>query len=109
MLAEFDFKECAPPPHRSTHEVRVVMREAIPRYLTQQLPPGTIHYDANVTDVAATSTGVALYQCICAVHAALALPGTVGLCTECARHACKGWLLSVQASILLPAMRQVQR
>ena len=60
MLVEFNFNECAPPPHRSTHEVRVVMREAIPRHLTQQLPPGTIHYDANVTDVKADATGAAL-------------------------------------------------
>ena len=70
MLAEFKFSECAPPPYRSTHEVRVVMREAIPRHLQQQLPPGTVHYDANVTDVSANSTGD-LPSSTCAVHATL--------------------------------------
>lgn len=33
------------------------MREAIPRVLTKQLPPGTIHFDAGAVDVTANSTG----------------------------------------------------
>lgn len=33
------------------------MREAIPRLLTKQLPPGAVHYNAGVTDVAATPSG----------------------------------------------------
>ena len=59
---EFKFSECTPPPHRSTHEVRVVMREAIPRHLAKQLPPGTIHYNANVIDVSASSTGKVVFE-----------------------------------------------
>lgn len=57
--AIFSFKitDCTPPAHRSEHEMRVIMREAIPRYLTQQLPPGTVHYGDTVVDATASSKG----------------------------------------------------
>ena len=61
-LASFPFSECPPPSHRPDHEMRVVMREAIPRVLTQQLPPGTIHFDAGAAAVTATSTGASLIR-----------------------------------------------
>ncbi|CAL8469098.1 g8639 [Coccomyxa elongata] len=57
VLASFPFSDCPPPSHRPDHEMRVVMREAIPRVLTQKLPHGTIHFDAGAVDVTATSTG----------------------------------------------------
>ncbi|KAK9908124.1 hypothetical protein WJX75_002954 [Coccomyxa subellipsoidea] len=57
VLTNIEFKDCPPPPHRPDHELRVVMREAIPRLLTKQLPPGAVHYDAGVTDVTATPSG----------------------------------------------------
>ncbi len=57
MLTKFEIKDCPPPPYRPDHELRVVMREAIPRLLTEQLPPGTVHFDAGVTDVTTTPTG----------------------------------------------------
>ena len=57
LITEFKLKDCAPPPYRPEHEMRVVMREAIPRHLTAQLPPGTVHYDANVVDVVADAAG----------------------------------------------------
>lgn len=57
VLASFPFSECPPPSHRPDHEMRVVMREAIPRVLTQKLPHDTVHFDAGAVDVTATSTG----------------------------------------------------
>ena len=66
MLTKFEIKDCPPPPYRPDHELRVVMREAIPRLLTEQLPPGTVHFDAGVTDVTTTPTGnraLAFFTC----------------------------------------------
>ncbi|EIE21026.1 FAD/NAD(P)-binding domain-containing protein [Coccomyxa subellipsoidea C-169] len=57
VLTKFEIKDCPPPPYRPDHELRVVMREAIPRLLTEQLPPNTVHFDAGVTDVTTTPTG----------------------------------------------------
>ena len=67
VIQEFEFSQCTPPPHRDTHEVRVVMREAIPRHLTKELPPGTVHYEANVIDATADSTGK---RCVCVAQIA---------------------------------------
>lgn len=57
MIMDFKMTKCPPPAYRSEHEMRVVMREAIPRYLLQELPPGTIRYGSNVIDVTADATG----------------------------------------------------
>jgi hypothetical protein len=57
LITEFSIKDCAPPAYRPEHELRVVMREAIPRHLSAQLPPGTVHYNSNVVDVTADAQG----------------------------------------------------
>ena len=57
VITSFKMAEAPPPPNRAHHEQRVVMRESIPRHLSAQLPPGTIIYNANVTDVTADNKG----------------------------------------------------
>ena len=57
VITSFKFADSPPPPHRPRHEQRVVMRESIPRYLSAQLPQGTIMYNANVINVTASNEG----------------------------------------------------
>lgn len=56
-MKSFEIADCSPPPYRPEHELRVIMREAIPRYLTQQLLPGVVHYGESVVDVTVSPTG----------------------------------------------------
>ena len=57
LITKFSIKDCAPPAYRPEHELRVVMREAIPRHLSEHLPPGTVRYNSNVVDVTADAQG----------------------------------------------------
>lgn len=58
LIKEISIKDCTPPPGRPSHELRCVLREAFPRALTAQLPPGTVHYGVTVIGASMTSSGV---------------------------------------------------
>ena len=57
IITEFKLKDCQPPSYRPEHEMRVVMRESIPRHLSGLLPPDSVRYDSNVVDVTADNAG----------------------------------------------------